>query len=68
MDKPQVQWDRIVFKVHSKNPWTGLNGKKHKGFCMKTSKSLEDCIMFHKLTVFHCDVAEQQKAYMMGVP
>jgi hypothetical protein len=33
---------------------------------MKTSKSLEDCIMFHKLTVFNCDAAERQKAYMMG--
>ena len=32
---------------------------------MKTSRLLEDCIMFHKLTVFHCDVAERQKAYMM---
>ena len=58
-DKPHVQWDRIVFKVYSKDPWTGLNGKKHKGLHMKTSKSLEDCIMFHKLTVFHCDAAER---------
>jgi hypothetical protein len=43
----------------------GLNGKNHKGLCMKTSKLLEDCIMFHKLTGFHCDAAERQKAYMM---
>ena len=39
---------------------------KHKGLRMMTSKSLEDCIMFHKLTVFNCDTAERQKAYMMG--
>ncbi len=33
---------------------------------MKTSKSLDDCIMFHKLMVFNCDAVEHQKAYMMG--
>ena len=33
---------------------------------MKTSKLLEDCIMFHKLTVFNCDAMEWHKAYMMG--
>ena len=33
---------------------------------MKTSKLLEDCIMFHKLTVFTCDAAERQKSIMMG--
>jgi hypothetical protein len=30
---------------------------------VKTAKSLEDCIMFHKITVF---TVERQKAYMMG--
>jgi hypothetical protein len=33
---------------------------------MKSTKSLEDCIMFHKITVFSVDTAERQKAYMMG--
>ena len=65
-DKPQVQWDHITRKDNEKDPWTGLDGVKHKGLCMKTSKSLEDCIVLHKLTVFNCDVAERQKAYMMG--
>jgi hypothetical protein len=51
-DKPQVQWDRIVEDVHNKDPWMGLNDVKHPGLCMKTAKSLEDCIMFHKITVF----------------
>ncbi len=30
------------------------------------STTLEDCIMFHKVTVFYVDAAERQKAYMMG--
>jgi hypothetical protein len=65
-NEPQVQWDRIVGDLHNKNPWTGLNGDKHPGLCMKTAKSLEDCIMFHKITVVSVDAAERQKAYMMG--
>jgi hypothetical protein len=33
---------------------------------MKTSESLEDCIRFHKRTVFSVDSAKRQKFYMMG--
>jgi hypothetical protein len=33
---------------------------------MKTFESLEDCIMFHKRTVFSLDATERQKSYMMG--
>jgi hypothetical protein len=44
----------------------GLDGTKHKGLHMKTSKLLENCITFHKLTVFACDAAERQKSYMVG--
>jgi hypothetical protein len=65
-DKPQVQWDHIIMEVHNKDPWTGLDGTKHKGLFVKSPKFLEDCITFHKLTLFNCDAAEQQKAYMMG--
>ncbi len=43
-----------------------MNGVKHDGLRMKSMKSLEDCIMFHKITVFSVDAAERQKAYMMG--
>ncbi len=53
-------------EVHELDPWTGLDGVKHKGLRTKTSESLEDCIMFHKRTVFSLDAAEQQKSYMMG--
>jgi hypothetical protein len=65
-DEPQAQWDRIVTEVHNKDPWMGLDGKRDKGLHMKTSELLEDCIMIRKLTVFNCNAAERQKAYMMG--
>ena len=57
-DDPQVQWNRIVREVHHNNPWTALDGTKTRGLQMKTSESLEDCITFHKLTVFSCDAVK----------
>jgi hypothetical protein len=66
VDELQVEWDPIVAEVHAKDPWTGLDGIRHKGIRIKTFKALEDCMMFHKLTVFNCDAAEQKRAYMMG--
>jgi hypothetical protein len=33
-DEPQIQWDHIVVEVHNNDPWTGLDGVKHKGICM----------------------------------
>ncbi len=66
MDDPRVQWDRIVKEVHESDPLTALNGQKNNGLRIKTSESLEDCITFHKCTVFLLDAAERQKSYIMG--
>ncbi len=65
-DDPRDQWDRVVREVHKTDPWTALDGQKNRGLQMKTSESLEDCITFHKRTVFSLDAAERQKFYMMG--
>jgi hypothetical protein len=64
-DDPRDQWDRIVKEVHKLDPCTLLDGHKN-NVRMKTSESLEDCITFHKCTVFSMDAAERQKSYMMG--
>jgi hypothetical protein len=64
-DDPHDQWDHIVREAHESDPWTLLDGHKNNGLRMKTSKSLEDCITFHKRTVFSLDPAERQKSYMM---
>jgi hypothetical protein len=29
--KARMQWDMIVNKMHTKNPWIGINGKSNKG-------------------------------------
>jgi len=65
-DDPLSQWDRIVKEVHDLDPWTSLTGQKKAGLRMKTAESFEDCITFHKRTVFSLDAAERQKNYMMG--
>ena len=57
-DDPRDQWDRIVREVHKTDPWTALDRTKKLGLQMKTSESLEDCITFHKHTVFSLDAAE----------
>jgi hypothetical protein len=62
--KVQMQWDRIVNKMLTKNPWVGVNGKSNKGICMKSWISFMDCIKLHKLTVFPADAAEKQHYYM----
>ncbi len=28
-DKPEIQWDRIVTDMHTKNPWEDIKGVKH---------------------------------------
>jgi hypothetical protein len=33
--KVQMQWDRIVNKMHTQKPWIGMNGKSNKGICVK---------------------------------
>jgi hypothetical protein len=64
-DDPELQWDRIVEDMHTKDPWEDLRGVKHDGLRRKSVKSLQDCIDFHKLTVYSVDAAERQRFYMM---
>ncbi len=64
VSKAQMQWDRIVNKMHTKNPWIGINGKFNKGIQVKSWISFMDCIKLHKLTLFPTDAAEKQHYYM----
>ncbi len=57
-DEPEIQWDRIVTEMHTKNPWEDIKGAKHNGLRRKSQQSLTDCIEYHKLTVFTADTAE----------
>jgi len=58
-EDPELQWDRIVKDMHTKDPWEDLKGIKHGGIRMRSSKSLWECIDFHKLMVYSIDAVEQ---------
>jgi hypothetical protein len=38
-EDPELQWDRIVKDMHTKDPWEDLKGIKHGGICRRLSKS-----------------------------
>jgi len=63
----RTQWDKIVTKMFDRDTWVGVNGKTHEGPCMRTWKSLTDCIELHKLMVLPADVAEKQHFYVQQV-
>ena len=64
-EDPELQWDRIVSDMHTKDPWEDLKGAKHDGIRGKSSKSLWECIDFHKRTIYSIDAAEQQRLYIL---
>jgi hypothetical protein len=64
-EDPELQWDRIVDDMHSKDPWEDLRGVRHERIPRKSSLSLWECINFHKLTVYSIDAAERQRFYML---
>jgi hypothetical protein len=65
--KGQTQWDRTVNKMHTRNPWIGVNCKSNKEICVKSWISFMNCIKLHKLTVFPADAAEKQRYYMQQI-
>jgi hypothetical protein len=61
---PRTQWDKIVHKMHTRDPWIGMDGSSNKGPCICSWVSFLDCIKLHKLTIFPVDAAEKQHYYM----
>jgi hypothetical protein len=64
-EDPELQWDRIIDDMLTKDPWEDLKGVKHDGIRRKLSLSLWECIDFHKLTIYSIDAAERQRFYML---
>ncbi len=40
----QTQWDKIVNKMHTKDPWISVNSSSNKGPCVHSWLSFQDCI------------------------
>ncbi len=60
-------WNKIVHKQTASDPYTDLQGFTRKGPRGLSCKSFDDCMMFHLLTVFQNNAAEQEWYYITNV-
>jgi hypothetical protein len=60
-------WNKIVSKQTESNPFVNLQGVSLEGPRGMSSKSLNNCVMFHLLPAFHINNAEQEKYYVTNV-
>ena len=65
-EDPELQWDRIMDDMHSKDPWEDLKGIKHEGIRRKLSLSLWECVDFHKLTIYSIKVYSRRYPSTLG--
>jgi hypothetical protein len=60
-------WNKIVRKQMEADPFKDLHGVSRKGPRGPTRESFNDCDMFHLLTVFPNNAAEQEKNYLSNM-
>ncbi len=60
-------WNKIVHEQTKAVPYMDLQGLTRKGPRGMSHKSFEDCVMFHHLTVFPNNAAEQERYYTTNV-
>ncbi len=60
-------WNKIVWEQMEADPYKDLKGVSKKGPRGLTRESFDECIMFHLLTVFPNNTAEQEKYYLSNV-
>jgi hypothetical protein len=65
--KSKYAWNKIVSKQMEGNPFVNLQGVSLEGPRGMSCKSFNDCVMFHLLTVFPINAAEQEKYYISNV-
>jgi hypothetical protein len=60
-------WNKIVKEQMEADPYKDLQGVSKKGPRGLLCKSFDDCVMFHLLTLFPNNAAEQEKYYLSNV-
>ncbi len=60
-------WNKIVVEQTKDNPYVNLQGASLEGPRGTSCKLFNDCIMFHLLTAFPINAAEQEKYYISNV-
>jgi hypothetical protein len=65
--KSKYLWNKIVGKQMESDPYVNLQGDSLAGPRGMSCKSFNDCMMFHLLTVFPINAAEQEKYFISNV-
>jgi hypothetical protein len=60
-------WNKIVSEQTESNPYVTLQGDTLQGPRGILHQSFHDCVMFHLLTAFSINAAEQEKYYITNV-
>jgi hypothetical protein len=60
-------WNKIVIKQMERNPFVNLQGVSLEGPRGMLHDLFNDCMMFHLLTVFPINAAEQEKYYISNI-
>jgi hypothetical protein len=60
-------WNKIISKQTESNPYVNLQGDTLEGPRRMSHQSFHDCVMFHLLTTFPINAAEQEKYYITNV-
>jgi hypothetical protein len=60
-------WNKIVREQTEADPFRDLKGMSRKGPGGLSWESFNNCVMFHFLTVFPNNAAEQKKYYLSNV-
>jgi hypothetical protein len=60
-------WNKIVREPMEADPFKVLQDMSRKGPRGLSRESFNDCVMFHLLTVFPNNAAEQEKYYLSNV-
>jgi hypothetical protein len=63
----KYEWNKIVWEQTKADLYKDLQGMSRKGPRGLTRESFDNCIMFHLLTVFLNNAAEQEKYYLSNV-
>jgi hypothetical protein len=63
----EYAWNKIVQERTQSNPYTDLQGISRKRPRELSRKAFDDCVMFHLLTMFPNNMAEQERYYLTNM-
>jgi hypothetical protein len=65
--KSKYAWNKIIVEQTKGGPYVNLQGVSLKSLRGISCESFNDCVMFHLLTAFPINAAEQEKYYILNL-